>query len=92
MTVEHRGGRLSAAPIELEAEQADALRERLPGADYEWRSKTVSIRVPPDAGARLAAALALAEGVTQAHTVGDPAKADSDGPRRRTSPRQAGGL
>jgi hypothetical protein len=59
--VEVRGGRLAAAPVELEAAQADALRERLPEIDYEWRSKTVSVRVPPEPGARLAAVLALAE-------------------------------
>jgi transcription-repair coupling factor (superfamily II helicase) len=60
-TVEVRGGRLAAAPLELEAAQADALRERLPEIDYEWRSKTVSVRVPPEPGARLAAVVALAE-------------------------------
>ncbi|HSJ18490.1 MAG TPA: transcription-repair coupling factor [Solirubrobacterales bacterium] len=75
-TVEVRGGRLSAAPIELEGDQADALRERLPRADYDFRTKTVSTRVPPEPAARLAAALAVAEGVTQARAAGDPAKAD----------------
>jgi transcription-repair coupling factor (superfamily II helicase) len=60
-TVEVRGGRLAAAPVELEAAQADELRERLPEIDYEWRSKTVSVRVPPEPGARLAAVRALAE-------------------------------
>jgi transcription-repair coupling factor (superfamily II helicase) len=76
-TVEVRGGRLSAAPIELEGEQADALRERLPDADYEFRTKTVSVRVPPDPGPRLAAALALAEGIAKDRPAGDPAKADA---------------
>jgi hypothetical protein len=63
--VEVRGGRLAAAPVELEAEQADALRERLAGADYEWRTKTVSVRVPAEPAARLAATLALAEAVAR---------------------------
>jgi transcription-repair coupling factor (superfamily II helicase) len=65
-TAEIRGGRLAVAPLELEAEQADALRERLPQADYEWRARTVSVRVPPEPGARLAATLALAEALTEA--------------------------
>ena len=74
-TVEVRGGRLSAAPVELEGEQADALRERVAGADYEWRTKTVSVRVPADAGARLAAGLALAEALA-AGPARNPATAD----------------
>jgi len=65
-TVEVRGGRLSAAPIELEGEQADAFRERLPQADYEWRSKTASVRVAPEPAARLAAALGLADALADA--------------------------
>ncbi|MGH2591819.1 MAG: TRCF domain-containing protein, partial [Actinomycetota bacterium] len=63
-TVEVRGGRLAAAPVELEAEQADALREQLAGADYEWRTKTVSVRVPAEPGARLAATLALSNALS----------------------------
>jgi transcription-repair coupling factor (superfamily II helicase) len=65
-TAEIRGGRLAVAPVELEAEQAEALRERLPQADYEWRAKTVSLRVPTEPGARLVAVLALAEALAQA--------------------------
>jgi transcription-repair coupling factor (superfamily II helicase) len=65
-TVEIRGGRLAAAPIELEAAEADALRAGNPEIDYDFRSKTVSLRVPPDPGARLAAALALAEALAAA--------------------------
>ena len=65
-TVEIRGGRLAAAPIELEAAEADALRAGNPEIDYEFRSKTVSLRVPPDPGARLAAAIALAEALAAA--------------------------
>jgi transcription-repair coupling factor (superfamily II helicase) len=65
-TAEIRGGRLAVAPIELEAEQADALRERLPQADYEFRSRTVSLRVASEPAARLAATVALAEALTQA--------------------------
>jgi transcription-repair coupling factor (superfamily II helicase) len=65
-TVEIRGGRLAAAPVELEAAEADALRERLPQADYDFRSRTVSVRVPPEPGARLAGTLALAEALAAA--------------------------
>jgi transcription-repair coupling factor (superfamily II helicase) len=65
-TVEVRGGRLAAAPVELEAEQAEALRERLSGAEYEWRSKTVAVRVPAEPAARLAAVLALAQALSEA--------------------------
>ena len=65
-TVEIRGGRLAAAPVELEAAEADALRGRLPEADYDFRSKTVSVRVPPERGARLAGTLALAEALAAA--------------------------
>jgi transcription-repair coupling factor (superfamily II helicase) len=68
-TVEIRGGRLAAAPVELEPEQAEALRERLGDADYEWRSRTVSIRVPSEPGARLAAVIALAEALSAAKSV-----------------------
>ena len=77
-TVEERGGRLAAAPLELEPDQADALRERLPEADYDWRTKTVSIRVPGDPGARLKAALDLARALPSS----DPATADA---KRSTS-------
>ena len=77
-TVEVRGERLAAAPIELEAEQADALRERLPGSDYELRSKTVSVRVPAEPGARLAGVLALAEALGRAKVAADPATADAE--------------
>jgi transcription-repair coupling factor (superfamily II helicase) len=65
-TVEIRGGRLAAAPIELEAAEADALRESNPEAEYEFRSKTVSKRVAPDPAARLAAAIELAEALAAA--------------------------
>jgi transcription-repair coupling factor (superfamily II helicase) len=64
--VEVRGGRLSASPLELDAEQSAAVLERAPEAIYEWRQRTLSIRVPDDPGARLAAAVSLAEAVSGA--------------------------
>jgi transcription-repair coupling factor (superfamily II helicase) len=65
-TVEIRGGRLAAAPVELEAAEADALRASNPEVEYEFRSKTVSLRVPPDPAGRLAAAIELAEALAAA--------------------------
>ncbi|MGH2965637.1 MAG: transcription-repair coupling factor [Solirubrobacterales bacterium] len=65
-TVEFRGGRLSATPLELDAATVGRLRERIPEAMYESRVKTLSLRVPDEPGARLAAALGLAEAAAQA--------------------------
>jgi transcription-repair coupling factor (superfamily II helicase) len=67
--VEVRGGRLSASPVELDAEQSAAVIERVPDAIYEWRPRTLSIRVPDDPAARLAAAVSLAEAVAAARPV-----------------------
>jgi hypothetical protein len=58
--VEFRGGRLSVAGVELDSEQAEALRERVEGAIYEWRERLVALRVPDQAEARLGAVVALA--------------------------------
>ncbi len=60
-TVEFRGGRLSATPLELDAAAVARLRERIPEAMYESRTKTLSRRVPDEPAARLAAVLGLAE-------------------------------
>jgi transcription-repair coupling factor (superfamily II helicase) len=65
-SVELRGGRLSVLGVELDSEGASALRERVEGAIYEWREKTASVRVPDDPPARLAAVLALADGLREA--------------------------
>jgi transcription-repair coupling factor (superfamily II helicase) len=62
-TVELRGGRLSVTPLELDAATVGRLREGMPEAMYESREKTLSVRVPDEPAARLAAALALAEAV-----------------------------
>ena len=42
------------------------LRERVEGSVYEWREQTAAVRVPDDAEARLAAVLALADGLREA--------------------------
>ncbi|HSR95009.1 MAG TPA: transcription-repair coupling factor [Solirubrobacterales bacterium] len=65
-SVELRGGRLSVVGVELDSEGAGELRERVEGALYEWREKTASVRVPDEPEARLAAVLALAEGLREA--------------------------
>jgi len=65
-TVEIRGGRLSATPLDLDAATVGRLRERIPEAMYETRSRTLSLRVPDAPPERLAATLNLAESLTQA--------------------------
>ncbi len=65
-SVELRGGRLSVVGVELDSEGSGALAERVEGALYEWREKTASMRVPDEPEARLAAVLALAEGLREA--------------------------
>src|SRR5204863_8400387 len=62
-TVEFRGERLSATPLELDAAAVGRLREGIPEAMYESRSRTLSMRVPDDPGARLTVVLGLAEAV-----------------------------
>jgi transcription-repair coupling factor (superfamily II helicase) len=62
-TVEFRGGRLSVTPLELDAATVARLREGMPEAMYESRVKTLSVRVPDEPQARLAAALGLATAV-----------------------------
>ena len=47
--------------MELDAAAVGRLRERIPEAMYESRVKTLSVRVPDEPGARLAAVLELAE-------------------------------
>ena len=65
-TAEVRGGRLSITPLELDAAIVGRLRERIPEAMYELRHKTLSLRVPDEPPARLAAVLGLTEALTAA--------------------------
>jgi len=65
-SVELRGGRLSVVGVELDSEGSGALGEKVAGALYEWREKTASVRVPDEPEARLAAVLAMAEGLREA--------------------------
>jgi transcription-repair coupling factor (superfamily II helicase) len=64
-TAEVRGGRLSISPIELDAAQVGALRERIPEAMYELRNRTLSQRVGDDPSLRLESMLALAGALTE---------------------------
>jgi len=65
-SVEFRGGRLSVSGVELDSEGAGALAEAVEGAVYEWREKTVAMRVSGEPEARLAAVLALAAAIRDA--------------------------
>ncbi len=60
-SVEFRAGRLRVSPLELDSEQAAAVREQLDEAIYEWRQKTLVVPVPDEPGARLAALVALVD-------------------------------
>jgi transcription-repair coupling factor (superfamily II helicase) len=60
-TAEVRGGRLSVVPLELEPEEVSRLRDVIPEAIYEFRTKTLSLRVPDEPGERLEAVLGLTE-------------------------------
>jgi transcription-repair coupling factor (superfamily II helicase) len=65
-SVEFRGGRLSVTGVELDSDAVDTVRGRVPGAIYEWRTRTAAVRAPDEPEARLAAVLALAEALTEA--------------------------
>ena len=71
--VEVRGGRLSISPLELDSERAQVVGQRVPEALYEWRAKTLSMRVADDPAARLAATTALADAVVAALAAAVPA-------------------
>ena len=58
---EVRGGRFSAAPLELDSEAVGAIRERIPEAIYESRNHTLALRVPEGPHERLAAVVELVD-------------------------------
>jgi hypothetical protein len=51
------------------------LAERVEGALYEWRERTVALRAAGDPEERLTAVLALAEGLREARRAGEAAAA-----------------
>ncbi|MFN2612291.1 MAG: transcription-repair coupling factor, partial [Solirubrobacterales bacterium] len=63
------GGRLSLNPLELESEKVASIRERLEEVSYEWRQKTLVLRLSDDQpAARLAALAALVEALAGSQT------------------------
>src|SRR4029077_10656302 len=58
-----RGETLAATPLELTPEQAQELRERVPGARYEPGRSQVSLRVPRDAEGRFRIVFSAADGL-----------------------------
>jgi transcription-repair coupling factor (superfamily II helicase) len=74
-SVEFRGGRLSVTGVELDSTGAGVLAEQVEGALYEWREQTAAMRVDGDPEERLAAVLALAEGLREARRAVEPAAA-----------------
>jgi transcription-repair coupling factor (superfamily II helicase) len=68
-----RGGRLSISPLELDAAAVASIRERVPEALYETSKRTLSLRVPDEAAARLGATT----GLVGALAVAEPAFSES---------------
>jgi transcription-repair coupling factor (superfamily II helicase) len=65
-SVEARGERISISPLELDAAAVGRLRERIPEAMYESRTRSLSLRAPDEPQARLAGLLELAEALEAA--------------------------
>jgi hypothetical protein len=61
--------------VELDSTGSGVLSEQVEGALYEWREHAASLRVPGDPDERLAAVLALAEGLREAKRAAEPAAA-----------------
>jgi transcription-repair coupling factor (superfamily II helicase) len=74
-SVEFRGGKLTVTGVELDSTGSGVLSEQVEGALYEWREQAASLRVPGDPDERLAAVLALAEGLREAKRAAEPAAA-----------------
>ncbi len=74
-TAEIRGGRLSIVPLELDAETVGRVREEIPEAIYELRTKTLALRAPDSAEARLQTVLSLTAALTTALAGGAEAEA-----------------
>jgi transcription-repair coupling factor (superfamily II helicase) len=74
-TAEVRGERFAVAPLELDSATVARVRERVPEAIYEYRPRTLSLRVPADPAERLAAIVDLAEALSAALAEAEPAAA-----------------
>jgi len=64
--VEFRGGRLSITPLELDAAAVGRVREQVPEAMFESRTRTLGLRVEDDPRARLEAVQGLAAALDEA--------------------------
>jgi transcription-repair coupling factor (superfamily II helicase) len=64
---EVRGGRFAIAPLELDAAAVKQIREGIPEAIYESRSRTLALRVPEESDERLAAVTELVEALAAAN-------------------------
>ncbi|HKZ13033.1 MAG TPA: transcription-repair coupling factor [Solirubrobacterales bacterium] len=74
-SVEFRGGKLTVTGVELDSTGSGVLSEKVEGALYEWREQAASLRVAGDPDERLAAVLALADGLREAKRAAEPAAA-----------------
>jgi transcription-repair coupling factor (superfamily II helicase) len=74
-SAEFRAGRLRVSPVELDSDRAGVLNEHVPEAIYQWRERTVALPVPDDPTARLAALVAVADGLSAAMPASVPAEA-----------------
>ncbi len=63
--VQFRGGKLTVVGIELDSDAAEALRESVEGALYDWKSHEVSLRIENDPQLRLEAITRLAEALSE---------------------------
>ncbi|HTT93450.1 MAG TPA: transcription-repair coupling factor [Solirubrobacterales bacterium] len=74
-SVEFRGGKLTVTGVDLDSTGAGVLSAKVEGALYEWREQAASLRVAGDPDERLAAVLALADGLREAKRAAEPAAA-----------------
>jgi transcription-repair coupling factor (superfamily II helicase) len=74
-SVEFRGGKLTVTGVELDSTGSGVLSEQVEGALYVWREQAASLRVAGDPDERLAAVLALADGLREAKRAAEPAAA-----------------
>jgi transcription-repair coupling factor (superfamily II helicase) len=65
-TVEFRAGRLRVSPVELDSDRVGVLNARVPETIYQWRERTIAVPVPDEPPARLAALIAVADGLSAA--------------------------
>ena len=77
-TAEIRGGRLSIVPLELDSETVRRVRDEIPEAIYELRTKTLGLRAPEGAEARLQTVLSLTAALTRALAGGEAGEEEAE--------------